>query len=77
MELHEGDADNPLLDSASDPTTVTGGTCDDHGDDGEGGSILPISLSGIIPMFNNIAINNIKSPNAGNHSRQDFALNNP
>ncbi|MFD9336653.1 hypothetical protein ACFWBF_19990 [Streptomyces sp. NPDC060028] len=76
-----GDLPNPLPDvSASDLTTVTGGECG-NGNGGNGGglgSILPINLNGVIPMFNNIAINNnIQSPNASNHTRQGFALNNP
>jgi hypothetical protein len=63
--------------SASDPTTVTGGEC--GGGDGDGGgSILPIDLSGILPMFNNISINNnIDSPGASNNSHQAFGLNAP
>ncbi|WP_327683351.1 hypothetical protein [Streptomyces sp. NBC_00467] len=64
-------------DSASDPTTVTGGTCDDNGDGG-GGSILPINLDGVIPMFNDITTNsNINSPGAANTSGQIFGMNAP
>ena len=64
-------------DSASDPTTVTGGTCDDDGNGG-GGSILPINLDGVIPMFNNITTNsNINSPGAANTSGQIFGVNAP
>ncbi|PJN05359.1 hypothetical protein CG723_45335 [Streptomyces sp. CB01635] len=45
---------------------------------GGGGSILPVNLSGVIPMFNNISINhNIKSPGATNNTTQDFDLNAP
>ncbi|WP_331736290.1 hypothetical protein [Streptomyces sp. NBC_00045] len=45
---------------------------------GGGVSILPINLSGILPMFNNISINNnIKSPGATNNTTQDFNLNAP
>ncbi|MFF1396839.1 hypothetical protein ACFVZD_23915 [Streptomyces sp. NPDC058287] len=59
--------------SDNDPTTVTGGTCN-----GGGGSILPINLNGVIPMFNNISINNnIDSPGASNTTNQDFELNAP
>ncbi|MGR4877918.1 hypothetical protein ACIPUC_00525 [Streptomyces sp. LARHCF249] len=64
-------------DSASDPTRITGGDCD-GGNGGNGGSILPINLSGILPMFNNISINNnIHSPGAINNTRQTFGLNAP
>lgn len=63
--------------SASDPTTITGGDCD-GGNGGGGGSILPINLNGVIPMFNNITTNsNIDSPGASNNSRQTFGLNAP
>ncbi|WP_405569351.1 hypothetical protein [Streptomyces sp. NBC_01167] len=63
--------------SASDPTTITGGDCD-GGDGGGGGSILPINLNGVIPMFNNITTNsNIGSPGASNNSHQVFGLNAP
>ncbi|MER6319068.1 hypothetical protein ABT237_35740 [Streptomyces sp. NPDC001581] len=79
----DGTLPNPLPDETdSDVTTITGGACGNgNGNGGNGGgsgSILPINLNGLIPMFNNIGINNnIKSPNASNHTRQDFALNNP
>ncbi|MGW1724816.1 hypothetical protein ACWCQK_17990 [Streptomyces sp. NPDC002306] len=63
--------------SDGDPTTITGGECD-GGNSGGGGSILPINLNGIIPMFNNITTNsNINSPGASNNSRQNFGLNAP
>ncbi|MET7364480.1 hypothetical protein ABZS61_01385 [Streptomyces sp. NPDC005566] len=63
--------------SDSDPTTITGGDCN-GGDGGNGGSILPINLNGVIPMFNNITTNNnINSPHASNNSRQVFGLNAP
>ncbi|MFF3937448.1 hypothetical protein [Streptomyces phaeofaciens] len=63
--------------SASDPTTITGGDCDGGGSGG-GGSILPINLNGVIPMFNNITTNsNIDSPGASNDSHQAFGLNAP
>ncbi|MEU9862951.1 hypothetical protein AB0D99_18980 [Streptomyces sp. NPDC047971] len=63
--------------SASDPTTVTGGDCDD---DGNGGllSILPVNLNGVLPMFNNISTNNnINSPGATNTTGQKFSLTAP
>ncbi|MCX4784226.1 hypothetical protein [Streptomyces sp. NBC_01264] len=45
------------------------------GGNGGGGSILPINLSGVLPMFNNININNnIKSPGAVNAARQKFGV---
>lgn len=63
--------------SDSDQTTITGGDCD-NGGGGGGGSILPINLNGVIPMFNNISINdNINSPGASNDSRQTFRLDAP
>ncbi|MEW2136573.1 hypothetical protein AB0892_08200 [Streptomyces sp. NPDC005409] len=63
--------------SASDPTTITGSGCGNGGGGGGGdGSILPINISGILPLFNNISTNNnISSPGASNTTRQDFALN--
>ncbi|MEU6866952.1 hypothetical protein ABZ924_27455 [Streptomyces sp. NPDC046876] len=65
--------DEPLLDSASDPTTITGGSCDNSG-----GSILPINLSGIIPVYNNINTNsNVLSPAATNTNTQTFGINAP
>ncbi|MEU6945291.1 hypothetical protein ABZ957_08645 [Streptomyces sp. NPDC046316] len=71
------EAGSPIL-SDSDPTTITGGDCDGGNGDGDGGgSILPINLSGVIPMFNNISINNINSPGASNNSRPNFGLNAP
>lgn len=63
--------------SASDPTAITGGDCD-GGNGGGGGSILPVTLNGVIPMFNNITTNsNIDSPGASNTSDQTFGLNAP
>ncbi|MFD9412035.1 hypothetical protein ACFWBN_34185 [Streptomyces sp. NPDC059989] len=83
----DGSLPNPIPDETdSDVTRVTGGECGNGNGNGNGnggngggsGSILPINLNGLIPMFNNITTNNnIKSPNASNHSRQGFALNNP
>ncbi|MFG3369531.1 hypothetical protein ACGF0K_31745 [Streptomyces sp. NPDC048156] len=73
----EATTEGPFPFSASDPTTITGGDCN-GGNGGGGGSILPINLNGVIPMFNNIAINhNIDSPGASNNSRQNFGLNAP
>ncbi|GAB7109595.1 hypothetical protein JCM4814A_79100 [Streptomyces phaeofaciens JCM 4814] len=61
---------------ASDPTGIPGPTC--GGGDGGGDSILPVSLNGVIPMFNNISTNsNIDSPGATNVSNQTFDLNTP
>ncbi len=61
------------------PATVTI-TYDQAGADTGGGtgSILPINLSGVLPMFNNINVNNnIKSPGASNTATQHFGLNAP
>ncbi|MFD3662798.1 hypothetical protein ACFWVF_19745 [Streptomyces sp. NPDC058659] len=55
------------IDKASDPTTITGGTC--NGGNGGGGSILPINLNGIFTMFNNISTN---SPGGTNAPNQNF-----
>ncbi|MER7666661.1 MULTISPECIES: hypothetical protein [unclassified Streptomyces] len=64
-------------DTASDPTTIPGPDCNDDGNGG-GGSILPINLNGVLPMFNNITTNNnIHSPGASNASGQVFGLNAP
>ncbi|MFD3943136.1 hypothetical protein [Streptomyces sp. NPDC058579] len=65
-------------DSASDPTTVTGGDCDDDGGNGSLLSILPVNLNGVLPMFNNISTNNnINSPGASNTTGQKFSLTAP
>lgn len=78
----DGDQPPPFLpdETDSDVTTVTGGECGNGngGNGGGSGSILPINLSGVIPMFNNISINhNIDSPGASNNSSQNFGLNAP
>ncbi|MFF5446300.1 hypothetical protein [Streptomyces sp. NPDC012888] len=84
----DGSLPNPIpVETDSDVTRVTGGECGDGNGNGNGGnggngggsgSILPVELDGLIPMFNNIAINNnIQSPGAGNNTDQDFALDNP
>lgn len=66
-------------DTASDPTTIPGNGCNGSDDGGNnGGSILPVNLNGVIPMFNNITTNNnIGSPGASNTSNQAFDLNAP
>ncbi|AZM92774.1 DUF11 domain-containing protein [Streptomyces sp. W1SF4] len=66
-------------DTASDPTAIPGNGCSGSDDGGNGGaSILPVNLSGVIPMFNNITTNNnIGSPGASNTSGQGFDLNAP
>lgn len=57
--------------TASNPTTVTGGTC--NGGDGGGGSILPTNLNGILTMFNNVSTsNNINSSGGSNATDQTF-----
>ncbi|MER5430654.1 hypothetical protein [Streptomyces sp. NPDC002588] len=66
--------------SASHTIDIPGPNCDDGGSGGNGGggSILPINLNGVIPMFNNITTNNnIHSPGATNTSNQTFGLNTP
>jgi hypothetical protein len=65
--------DGSLSDSSSDTTNIPGPDCNGSGG---GGSILPINLNGLIPMFNNITTNNsINSPGATNTSNQTFGLN--
>ncbi|MEU0598922.1 hypothetical protein ABZ484_11790 [Streptomyces sp. NPDC006393] len=67
----------------NDSTTVTGGTCGGGGGgggggngNGGGGSILPIDISGLLPAYNNISINNpINSPGATSSTNQNFTLN--
>ncbi|MFE2737146.1 hypothetical protein [Streptomyces sp. NPDC059349] len=59
--------------TANDPTTITGGDCNGGGGNGDGGSILPINLSGLFPFYNNISVNNnIKSPGTTNNTTQNF-----
>jgi hypothetical protein len=56
--------------------TITYNTGGNNG--GGNVSILPVNLSGIFPMFNNISTNdNINSPGAINTTTQDFDLNAP
>ncbi|WP_416982917.1 hypothetical protein [Streptomyces sp. T028] len=73
------DDDGVLRDSASDPTTIPGPDCNGgNGGNGGGGSILPVNLNGVIPMYNNITTNNnIDSPGAANVSNQDFSVEAP
>lgn len=55
--------------TVSDPTEITGPDCNGGGDGG--GPVLPVTLNGVIPMFNNITTNsNINSPGAANVSNQ-------
>ncbi|MFF4434781.1 hypothetical protein ACFYZ4_37200 [Streptomyces sp. NPDC001513] len=66
-----------VSDAASDPTNIPGPNCNGGGGGGAGGgSLLPVNLSGLIPMFNNISTNNnIKSPGATNRTSQGFDVN--
>ncbi|MFA3843446.1 hypothetical protein [Streptomyces aureus] len=41
------DAANQETVTANDPTIITGGDCNGGGGNGDGGSILPINLSGL------------------------------
>ncbi|WSF14563.1 hypothetical protein OG566_00615 [Streptomyces sp. NBC_01353] len=60
--------------SASDTVNIPGPNCNG----GNGTSILPISLSGLIPIYNNINTNNnINSPGASNTNSQNFRVNAP
>lgn len=65
--------------SASDPVNIPGPNCNGgNGNGGNGTSILPISLSGLIPIYNNINTNNnINSPGASNTNSQNFRVNAP
>ncbi|MGE7386623.1 hypothetical protein ACQKM2_14210 [Streptomyces sp. NPDC004126] len=51
-----------FYDAASDPTRITGPGCDNPDGAGGGGSILPVDLSGVAPIFNNNTTNNFGSP---------------
>ncbi|WP_406326749.1 hypothetical protein [Streptomyces sp. NBC_00203] len=64
---------------ATGPAAVTITYEQADGNNGGGtGSLLPINLSGILPMFNNSSVNNnIKSPGAGNTTTQNLGLNTP
>lgn len=70
---------SPWTSLPSDPTPITGATCPNgNGNGGGGGSILPVSLNGIIPMFNNISTNNnILSPGGKNQTNQNLGINAP
>ncbi|WP_164721031.1 hypothetical protein [Streptomyces sp. W1SF4] len=62
---------------ATGPASVTI-TYEQGGNGGVGGPILPVNLSGVIPMFNNISTNNnINSPGARNATTQNFGLSAP
>ncbi|MEU7074007.1 hypothetical protein AB0B30_32160 [Streptomyces narbonensis] len=76
------DIDGGLSASASDTVNIPGPNCNGgnggNGGNGNGTSILPISLNGLIPMFNNINTNNnINSPGASNTNNQNFRVNTP
>ncbi|MFD9408912.1 hypothetical protein ACFWBN_18095 [Streptomyces sp. NPDC059989] len=75
-ELEDG-----ILTSASDAVTITGSGCpsgDGGGGGGGGGSILPINLSGVVTLFNNISTNNnILSPEGKNTTNQNLGINAP
>ncbi|WP_042802189.1 DUF11 domain-containing protein [Streptomyces sp. C] len=63
-----------VLVTANDPTTITGGSCPDD----DGGSVLPVNLSGVVTLFNNISTNNnILSPGGRNTSTQNLGINAP
>ncbi|MDQ0688842.1 putative repeat protein (TIGR01451 family) [Streptomyces achromogenes] len=72
--VFEGGTPPRLLDTASHTVNVCNGGNGGNG----GGSILPINLSGLLPMYNNVTTNNnIHSPGATNVSGQTFGLNTP
>ncbi|MFF1897191.1 hypothetical protein [Streptomyces sp. NPDC058206] len=54
--------------TASNPTTVTGGTC--NGGNGGGRSILPTNPNGILTMFSNVSTSNNSS--GGSNTNQTF-----
>ncbi|MBW5481032.1 DUF11 domain-containing protein [Streptomyces bambusae] len=69
-----GENDGSLSDSASDTVDIPGPNC--NGGNGDGTSILPINLSGLIPIYNNINTNNnVLSPGASNTNSQTFRVN--
>ncbi|MEV6385947.1 hypothetical protein AB0M31_41795 [Streptomyces sp. NPDC051773] len=70
--------DNIVI-QASDPTPITGATCPNGNGGGGGiGSILPVNLNGVIPLFNNISTNdNINSPGGSNQTNQNQEINAP
>ncbi|MFC9296422.1 hypothetical protein ACFTWH_12275 [Streptomyces sp. NPDC057011] len=65
--------------SASDNATITGAGCGDgNGNGGGGTSILPVNLSGVVTLFNNISTNNnLLSPGATNTTHQSLGINAP
>lgn len=75
------DIQGGLSGSASDTVNIPGPSCNGgNGGNGNGNgtSILPINLSGLIPIYNNINTNNnINSPDASNTNNQNFRLNAP
>ncbi|MCF3182682.1 hypothetical protein IPZ70_22430 [Streptomyces polychromogenes] len=71
------ESEERLSASASDSVTITGTGCGNTGDSG-GTSILPVSLSGLIPVYNNINTNtNFDSPGARNTNTQTFGAITP
>ncbi|MFF8275077.1 hypothetical protein ACF05T_03015 [Streptomyces lateritius] len=70
------DIEGGLSASASDTVNIPGPNCNGgNGGNGNGTSILPISLSGLIPTFN--TNNNINSPGANNTNNQNVRVNAP
>ncbi|MFD0354340.1 hypothetical protein ACFVHW_11460 [Streptomyces sp. NPDC127110] len=59
--------------AANDPTTIPGPGCD-TANGGDGASILPISLSGLLPIYNNTG-SNVLSPGATTGSNQTSRVN--
>ncbi|MFE1555255.1 hypothetical protein ACFW6V_09710 [Streptomyces sp. NPDC058734] len=68
------DVSSALGATATDTTAIPGPGC---GGEGEGGtSVLPVSLSGLIPIYNNINTGgNVLSPGATNANSQTFSAN--
>ncbi|MFF5447543.1 hypothetical protein [Streptomyces sp. NPDC012888] len=61
-------------DSASDPTTITGGGCGDGNGNGNG-SVLPVDLSGVVTLFDNITNNStVQSPGTTNTTHQGLSV---
>lgn len=73
--------DEGILTSASDPTRITGDTCPNGNGNGNGNggdSILPVNLTGVVTLFNNISTNNnLHSPGATNTTHQNLGINAP
>ncbi|MFK0258427.1 hypothetical protein [Streptomyces sp. NPDC090445] len=68
----------PGGDFVNDRTNIPGPDCPTADGDGGGTSILPVDLSGLVPIYNNINTNtNFNSPGASNTNTQTFGATAP